>query len=127
MRKTELKRCYLILAPSIIMSYFTYTDLIISLLDLGLVNPGSTLYNVGAYDPCCIYFTCKYRINLNFFNVFSVTSVFSLVIIMLFSYQAVTSNKYTITYSLNINKIGTVNMQSFTCYCALLGRILIRI
>jgi len=31
------------------MSYFIYTDLINSLLDLKLVDPGSTLINVGAY------------------------------------------------------------------------------
>jgi len=33
------------------MSYFTYTDLISSLLDQRLVDPGSTLIYVGAYDP----------------------------------------------------------------------------
>jgi len=35
------------------MSYFNYTDLISSLLDPRLVNPGSTLTHVvvGAYDP----------------------------------------------------------------------------
>jgi len=33
------------------MSYFIYTDLISSLLDPRLVEPGSTLIHVGAYDP----------------------------------------------------------------------------
>jgi len=33
------------------MSYFIYTDLISSLLDPKLVNPGSTLIHVGAYGP----------------------------------------------------------------------------
>jgi len=31
------------------MSYFIYTDLISSLLDPRLVDPGSTLIHVGAY------------------------------------------------------------------------------
>jgi len=35
------------------MSYFIYTDLISSLLDPRLVNPGSILIHVGAYDPNC--------------------------------------------------------------------------
>jgi len=35
------------------MSYFIYTDLISSLLDLRLVDPGSNLIYVGAYDPYC--------------------------------------------------------------------------
>jgi len=33
------------------MPYFIYTDLISSLLDLRLVDPGSTLIHVDAYDP----------------------------------------------------------------------------
>jgi len=33
------------------MSYFIYTDLICSLFDPRLDDPGSTLINVGAYDP----------------------------------------------------------------------------
>jgi len=33
------------------MSYFIYTDLISSLLDPRLVDPGSTLIKVDAYDP----------------------------------------------------------------------------
>jgi len=33
------------------MSYFIYTDLISSLLDLRLVDPGSTLMHVGALNP----------------------------------------------------------------------------
>jgi len=33
------------------MSYFIYTELISSLLDPKLVNPGSTLIHVGAYQP----------------------------------------------------------------------------
>jgi len=33
------------------MSYFIYTNLISSFLDPKLVDPGSTLINVGAYDP----------------------------------------------------------------------------
>jgi len=41
---------YLILAPSI-TCYFIYTDLISSLLDPRLVDPGSTLIHIGAYDP----------------------------------------------------------------------------
>jgi len=32
------------------MLYFISTDLISSLFDLRLVDPGSTLINVGAYD-----------------------------------------------------------------------------
>jgi len=36
------------------MSYFIYTDLISSLLDPRLVDPGSTLIHVGEYDPKCI-------------------------------------------------------------------------
>jgi len=34
-----------------ILSYFTYTDSISSLLDSRLVDPGSILIRVGAYDP----------------------------------------------------------------------------
>jgi len=53
-RKTVLK-CrmwiYLILAPSISYNlYFIYSDLISSLLDPRLVNPGSTFIHVDAYD-----------------------------------------------------------------------------
>jgi len=33
------------------MSYFNYTDLVRSLRDPSLVDPGSTLIYVGAYDP----------------------------------------------------------------------------
>jgi len=33
------------------MSYFIYTDLISSSLDPKLVDPGSTLIYIGAYDP----------------------------------------------------------------------------
>jgi len=33
------------------MSYFIYTDLITSLLDPSLVDPGSTLIHVGAHSP----------------------------------------------------------------------------
>jgi len=33
------------------MSYFIYPDLISSLLDPRLADPGSTLIHVGAYDP----------------------------------------------------------------------------
>jgi len=33
------------------MLYFIYTDLISSLLNSRLVDPGSTLIYVGAYDP----------------------------------------------------------------------------
>jgi len=33
------------------MSYFIYTDLISSLLDPRLVDPGSTLIHAGAYGP----------------------------------------------------------------------------
>jgi len=33
------------------MSYFIYADIISSLLDIRLVDPGSTLIQVGAYDP----------------------------------------------------------------------------
>jgi len=33
------------------MSYFIYTDLISYLLDPRLVDPGSTLIHVSAYDP----------------------------------------------------------------------------
>jgi len=33
------------------MSCFIYTDLFSSLLDLTLVDPGSTLIHVGAYGP----------------------------------------------------------------------------
>jgi len=33
------------------MSYFIYTDLICTLLDPKLVDPGSILIYVGAYDP----------------------------------------------------------------------------
>jgi len=46
------------------MSYLIYTDLISCLLDPRLVDPGSTLIHVGAYDPrwcirplACIYWT----------------------------------------------------------------------
>jgi len=33
------------------MSYFIYTDIISSLLDPRLADPGSTLIHVGAYGP----------------------------------------------------------------------------
>jgi len=33
------------------MSYFIYTDLISSLLDPKLVDPGSTLIHIDAYGP----------------------------------------------------------------------------
>jgi len=33
------------------MSHLIYTDLISSLLDPRLIDPGSTLIHVGAYDP----------------------------------------------------------------------------
>jgi len=36
------------------MPYFFYTDLISSLLDQKLVDPGSTLIHVDAYGPKCI-------------------------------------------------------------------------
>jgi len=38
------------------MSYFIYTDLISSLRDPRLVDPGSTLIYVGAYNPWKINF-----------------------------------------------------------------------
>jgi len=38
------------------MSYFNYSDLINSSLDPRLVDPGSTLTNVGAYGPKCHHF-----------------------------------------------------------------------
>jgi len=41
------------------MSYFTYTDLISSLPDPNLVNPGSTLVDVGAYGH--MYMKAKHR------------------------------------------------------------------
>jgi len=41
------------------MSYFISTDIIYSLLDPRLVDPGSTLINVGANDPC---WKCRLRI-----------------------------------------------------------------
>jgi len=47
------KYIYLILAAS--TSYFIYTDLISSLLDSRLCDPGSTLIYVGAYDPMSTY------------------------------------------------------------------------
>jgi len=51
-RKTETNSIsYLILAPLIIMSYFIYTDLISSLLDPRLIDPGSAFIYVGAYGP----------------------------------------------------------------------------
>jgi len=43
------KYIYLILVPSI--SYFIYADLISSLLDVKLVDSGSTLIYVGTYGP----------------------------------------------------------------------------
>jgi len=37
------------------MSYFIYSDLISSLFDPRLVDPGSTLIYVGTYDPNLLY------------------------------------------------------------------------
>jgi len=37
------------------MSYFNYTDLLSSLLDPTLVDPGSTLIYVGAYDSLDLF------------------------------------------------------------------------
>jgi len=37
------------------MSYFICTDLIRSLFDPRLVDPGSTLIHVDAYDPIKLY------------------------------------------------------------------------
>jgi len=42
---------YLFFSSFIIISYFIYIDLISSLLDPRLVDPGSTLLYVGAYGP----------------------------------------------------------------------------
>jgi len=52
-RKTKLKRTVDLSHCSSfnMMSYFIYTDLIISLLDERLVDPGLTLIHFGAYDP----------------------------------------------------------------------------
>jgi len=51
-RKIELKSTIVLSHFSFfnIMSYFIYIDLISNLLDPGLVDPGSTLINVVAYD-----------------------------------------------------------------------------
>jgi len=40
------------------MSYFICTDLISSLLDLRLVDPGSTLTHVGAFEPTSVVGMC---------------------------------------------------------------------
>jgi len=43
------------------MSYFAHADLISSLLNPRLVNPGSTLIYVGAFDPsvsCYVVQSC---------------------------------------------------------------------
>jgi len=50
-RKTELVSSLSHFCSFNIMAYFIYTDLIRSLLDPRLVDPGSTLIYVGAYDP----------------------------------------------------------------------------
>jgi len=50
-RKTELKVDLSHVSSFNIMSYFIFTDLISCLLDPRLVDPGSTLIYVGAYDP----------------------------------------------------------------------------
>jgi len=55
-RKTELKSTvdHSHFSSFNIMSYFIYTDLISSLLDPRLVDPGSTLiFYIGAYGPEC--------------------------------------------------------------------------
>jgi len=52
MRKTELKGRSIFHFNSFnMMSYFTYTDLINSLLDPKLVDPGSVLIQAGACGP----------------------------------------------------------------------------
>jgi len=50
-RKTELKIYHLIFSSFNITSYFICNDLISSLFDPRLVDPGSTLIYIGAYSP----------------------------------------------------------------------------
>jgi len=49
-RKTGLKSIGLSHFSSYVMSYLIYTDVISKLLDLRLVDPGSTMIHVDAYD-----------------------------------------------------------------------------
>jgi len=50
-RKTDLKIHLFHFNSFSITSYFIYTDLISSLLDSRLVDPGSNLIHVDEYDP----------------------------------------------------------------------------
>jgi len=59
-RKTELKIDLSHFSSFNITSYFIYTDLITSLPDPRLVDPGSILFHVGANNSYCVQVcTCQ--------------------------------------------------------------------